>query len=152
MRDFQMNLLARDLMGIQAFLDEFDPPANGEDREVELNSTNEAVVIRNFPLPDAYDPEFIDVLVLVPDYPARPPIGIYLLENEQNADVIGQLRRIFNVMQTAFYGAPTVPGFAWICVHYQGDAWRFNPDHLASGDNLRKFFINFFNRLQMETV
>ena len=89
MRFRQIDLfLASDLAGIQAFLDEFSPPTNGEDREVELNSTGELVIVRNMPLPDGFVPDYIDLLLMVPDYPSRPPIGIYLLERN-NGELIG---------------------------------------------------------------
>jgi hypothetical protein len=107
------------------------------------------VVVANFPLPDGFAPDYIDLLLMVPDYPARPPIGIYLLERDNRA-LIEQLRRIFNVMQSAAYSAPSVEGYVWICVHYQGNAWRHEPRHVAAGDNLRKFLIHFYNRLLTE--
>src|ERR1039458_9019334 len=97
MRFRQPDLLQWDLAGVQAFLDEFALPSNGEPREVELNSTGELVIVRNMPLPDAFRPDHIDLLLMVPDYPSRPPIGIYLLERN-NDELIAQLRLIFNVM------------------------------------------------------
>lgn len=149
MRLRQIDLLDRDVAGVQAFIDEFDPPSNGEARVAEINSTGELVIITNFPLPDGFRPDYIDLLLMVPDYPARPPIGIYLLERDNRA-LIDQLRRIFNVMHTAAYDAPSVEGYVWICVHYQGNAWHYNRSHVAAGDNLRKFLIHFYNRLLSE--
>jgi hypothetical protein len=150
MRSRQEALLEQDLAGIQAFLSEFDPPSNGEEREVELNSTGEVVICRNFPLPDdGFDPDFIDLLVLVTDYPSRPPIGIYLLE-QNNRRLIGQIQGKFHVLNTAAHDAPPIPGYKWICVHYEGNTWKFNPNHLAAGDNLRKYLIHFFNRLHSD--
>jgi hypothetical protein len=149
MRTRQNDLLAWDAAGIQDYLDEFDDPSNGEARQVEINSTGELLVIRNMPLPDGFRPDHIDLLLMVDQYPGRPPNGIYLLERD-NGSLIGQLRRVFNVMQTAVHSAPSVPGFVWICVHYAGDTWRYNSDRLAAGDNLRKFIIHFYNRCQSE--
>ncbi len=144
MRTRHEDLLSWDLASIRAYLDGFDRPANGEAREVETNATGELVIIRNMPLPDGLHPDYIDLLMMAPDYPIRPPIGIYLLERDNGA-LIQQLRRIFNVMNTAFHDAQTVEGYVWICVHYQNNAWRYNPNHPATGDNLTKFIIHFFN-------
>lgn len=111
MRPRQLQLLERDLAGIRSFLADFDRPANGEARSVEINRTGELVIIRNMPLPDGFDPDYVDVLIMVPDYPSRPPIGIYLLERN-NREVIDQLRQIFNVLQNAVHDAPSVSGYA----------------------------------------
>jgi hypothetical protein len=150
MRERQLELLRRDVAGIQAFLDEFEPPANGEPRTALYNDTGELVAIYNFPLPDGLDPDFVDLCLIVNDYPSRPPIGIYVLERSNRA-LIRQLRRIFNVMNHAAYSAPTIEGFAWICLHYDGDRWRYHPDNIARGDNLRKFVAGFYGRLVSET-
>lgn len=139
----RIDLLERDMEGVAAFLNEFAPPSNGELRTVEANPTGDLVWIRNFPLPDRYDPDHVDVVVLMHRYPDAPPIGLYLLENN-NAETIKQLRQKFNVFQTGLHSAPTVAGYRWICFVYAGNAWRYNRRHVGSGDNLRKFLINFF--------
>jgi hypothetical protein len=143
------NLLDADVAGIQDFLDQFEPPRNGEAREALLNTTGEAAIVRNMPLPNGFAPDYVDVLLIVDKYPVRPPIGIYLLEN-QNSALLNQLRRVFNVFENAHYGAETIPGYQWICLHYQGDSWNYNSINVARGDNLRKFLIGFFNRCQSE--
>lgn len=147
----RLDLLEADVTGIQAFLDEFDPPANGETRFAEINDSGELVIVTNFPLPDdgGFRPDYIDLLLLVDRYPARPPIGIYVLERN-NQPLIAQLRRLFSVMGQAVHDAETVAGYQWICVHYEGNNWRYHPRDLAHGDNLRKFLIHFYNRLQSE--
>jgi hypothetical protein len=149
MRELQTTLMERDVEGIQAFLDEFPDPANGEWREAAINQTGELVLVRNFPLPDGFAPDYVDLLLMVPDYPRTPPIGIYLMEKNNRA-LIGQLKRIFNVMNWAAHDAPTVEGYAWICVIYQGLAWKYNARDPARGDNLRKHLIHFYNRCQSE--
>jgi len=149
MRERQIDLLERDLDGIEAFLDEFDPPANGETRTVETNAAGELVIVRNFPLPDGCNPDYIDLLLMTHQYPSAPPVGIYILENN-NAEVIADLGRTFNVMHAAAYSAPTVEGYRWVCFIHQGNRWRFNHHDIVSGDNLRKFLIGFYHQCGTE--
>lgn len=145
----QIELLKKDAMGIQAFLGEFDVPRNGEPRYAIVNDTAEFVAIRNFPLPDGFSPDYVDILINVLDYPATPPVGLYILERS-NAGLISQIRNIFNVMNHAAYSAPSIPGYSWICWHFEGHRWRYNTANVTAGDNLRKFLIGFFNRLDLD--
>ncbi len=145
MREWQMGLLEQDLVGISTFLDHFEPSANGEERVVQSNPTGDLVYVQNFPLPDGFDPDFVDVLMLTHRYPDAPPIGLYLLE-QNNSDVIGQLSNKFNLLRRGFHDAPTVPGYRWICFVYADNHWSFDRRHVASGDNLRKFLINFYHQ------
>lgn len=143
----QNDLLKRDVEGIRAFLDEFDPPANGEPREVSIGPSGQTVSVRNFPLPDGLNPDYVDIALLLPDYPARPPIGAYLLKRNNEA-LLRQLKRVFNVFDRGFHDAPTIPNYQWICVVYDQNRWRYNAANVAAGDNLRKFLIRFFNFCQ----
>jgi hypothetical protein len=149
MRDRQLLCLEQDLEGVASFLDEFGEPQNGEARSVEANPTGDLVCIRNFPLPEGYDPDFVDVLMLTHRYPDAPPVGLYLLE-QSNAETIAQLGRKFNVLNYAAHSAPTVAGYRWICFTYQDNCWRFNHRRIAYGDSLRKFLINFFQQCSVE--
>lgn len=146
----QLQLLMEDVEGIQEFLDEFEPTANGELRYVALNETGELLTVRNFPLPDHLRPDHVDLLLLTGGYPAEAPLGIYLLERN-NRSLIDQLRHSFNVMERAAYTAPTVPAFDWICWHFEGNRWEYCRDNLAAGDNIRKFLVGFYNQLCIDT-
>ena len=139
----RMRLLEQDVEGIAVFLHECGLADNGEERSVEIDANGDLVVIRNFPLADGYDPDFVDLLLLTHRYPDAPPEGLYLLERN-NAEVIAQLSRKFNVMQSAAYSAPTVPGYRWICFHHSGHGWKFNRRNVRAGDNLRKFLVGFY--------
>jgi hypothetical protein len=140
-------LLRNDVAGVQAFLDEFPAPFNGEIREAAIGPSGKTVSITNMPLPDGFEPDFVDLAILLPDYPATPPIGLYLLR-KSNAPLISQLKRIFNVFDHGFHDAPTIVNYDWACLVYEGNRWRYNASHVASGDNLRKFLIRFFNHCQ----
>lgn len=103
--------------------------------------------MRNFPLPDGYRPDYIDVLLITDDYPARPPIGLYVL-NKRNEALIRQIRDRFNAFHNeAFHDAPAIPGYTWICYHYSGNSWRYRTDNPTRGDNVRKFIASFFAEL-----
>jgi hypothetical protein len=136
-------LLERDVEGIRSFLAEFEPPSNGEAREVIVGASGQTLSIRNFPLPDGLNPDYVDIALLLPDYPARPPVGVYLLKRNNEA-VVRQLKAVFNVFDKGFHDAPTIPGFQWVCLVYDDNRWRYNAANVATGDNLRKFMIRFF--------
>ena len=140
-------LLSRDVAGIQAFLDEFPAPANGEAREVAIGASGKTVSVTNMPLPDGFAPDYVDLAILLPDYPATPPIGLYMLR-KANAPLIAQLKRIFNVFDHGFHDAPTIDSYDWACLVYEDNRWQYHAHHIASGDNLRKFLIRFFNLCQ----
>lgn len=141
----RLELLRQDIVGIRAFLDEFGDCARGEPRSVGLSRTGELLLLRNFPLPNSFRPDYIDALLVVADYPGTPPIGLYVL-NRNNAALLWRLERVFSMYRDrAFYRAPPIPGYTWICYHYAGDVWHFNAARLAAGDNLRKFLMSFFS-------
>ena len=145
MREWQMELLGQDLAGVSDFLEGFEPAANGEERVVESNATGDLVYVQNFPLPDGFAPDFVDVLMLTHRYPDAPPIGLYLLE-QNNREVIDQLSNKFNLLRRAVHDAATVEGYRWICFVYSDNGWKFDRRHVAHGDNLRKFLINFHHQ------
>ncbi|WP_295457052.1 hypothetical protein [uncultured Thiodictyon sp.] len=133
-----------EVANIQAFLDHFDRPLNGESRTVQLGQTAEFLTVRNFPLPDGYRPDYIDLLVVTDNFPATPPIGLYVLHRNNQA-LIGQLQRRFNAFaDQAFHEAPPIRDYTWICYHYGGNAWRYRADQPARGDNIRKFLASWF--------
>jgi hypothetical protein len=136
-----------EVTNVQAFLDRFEPPATGERRIAVLGDTGEYVVIKRFPLPDRFRPDCIDLLLLVPDYPAVPPIGLYCL-NRSNGRVIEQIETVFNAFRDrAFHDAPSIAGYTWICHHYANNRWRHVPHAPNRGDNIAKFLSDFFFKL-----
>ena len=129
---------------LQRYLDGFESPENGERRLAQLGRTAEYLTVRNFPLPDCYRPDYVDLLVLTDLFPGVPPIGIYVL-NKQNTALIRQLSDRFNAFaDKAFHDAPAIPGYTWICYHYAGNAWSYRAADPARGDNIRKFLARFF--------
>jgi hypothetical protein len=138
-------LLRQELVLIQAFLDEFEPPENDVLRRVTLEGGETGVVVRNYPLPDGYAPDQVDLLIDVSNYPSKPPIGLYILINN-NEKIIQRIKRIFGdhvFGNHAYYGARDIEGFAWICLHYKDHKWSFNARQVNRGDNLQKFLEMF---------
>lgn len=141
------SLLQAEAARVQNVLDGFDPPANGERRIARIGENGEHMIVRNFPLPDGFRPDYIDLLVLLDDFPARPPIGIYVL-HRQNAALIEQLSGRFNAFRDkAYHDAPSIRNFTWICYSYADNAWRYREDNPARGDNTAKFLAGFFAEL-----
>lgn len=147
----RLALLRKDMAGVQAFMDEFGPTPSGEPRSAALNRTAEYLALRNFPLPDGFRPDCIDALLVVSDYPGCPPVGLYVL-NRNNASLMKRLEAVFQVYRDrAFYSAPSLPGYTWICYHYQDDRWHYNAASPQSGDNLRKFLMSFFHLCERDS-
>jgi hypothetical protein len=140
----KLALLKWDMRAIQAFLSEFDPPDSGGSRRVRLSPSGEIILIANFPLPDGYSPDRINLLVGVSKYPQWPPIGLYIM-NQGNDALIAQLRKRFSAFRDgAYHQADPVPGYTWLCYSYASNKWRYNTPYPSRGDNVRKFLATFF--------
>lgn len=141
-------LLQWEVQNINGYLENnFYPPNNGEVRLASLGSTGEYITVQNFPLPDGFRPDYIDVLLIVDGFPARPPTGLYIL-NRSNDALVRQLKEHFNAYQdNAYHGAQAINGYTWVCYHYQNNAWKYRADMPAHGDNVQKFLNNFLAEL-----
>jgi hypothetical protein len=140
----KLALLKWEVRAIEAYLNEFDPPTNGGRRRARLSRSGEIILIANFPLPDGYKPDQIDLLVGVSQYPGWPPIGLYVM-NQGNDALIAQLRNRFSALQDgAGHSADPIPGYTWLCCSYANNQWRFCIPYPARGDNVRKFLATFY--------
>lgn len=140
----KLGLLQWEVANLQRWLDGFEAPVNGKRRLAQAHRSGEYISVLNHPLPDRYRPDFADILVLTDGFPGLPPIGLYLL-NQHNAGLIRQLQGRFNAFRDgAFHDAPAIPGYTWICYHYEGNSWRYRADAPAFGDNIGKFLAGFF--------
>ena len=132
---------------IQRWLDTFDRPDNGEQRSALLDPTGEFIAIRNLPLPDGLSPDYVDALIATDGFPGLPPIGIYIL-NKNNESLTGQLQERFNLFRdSSRHEAQALPGYTWICYHYADNRWSYRADDPARGDNIRKFLMGFYAEL-----
>lgn len=140
-------LLRWEIDNLQNWLDGFYPGASGRTRRAWLGRTGEYVVVEALPLPDAYAPDEIDVLLLVDNFPSLPPIGLYAL-NKGNDALIAQMRRRMNAFENqGYHSAASIPGYTWICYAYASNRWRYNAAAPNRGDNLRKFLASFYAEL-----
>jgi hypothetical protein len=146
----ELSLLREDCMALQKSLDtRFDRPTNGEKRVVGLDPSGEYVAVQNFPLPDQYQPDYLDILLVTTHYPNFPPVGIHLLKRN-NENTVTQLHRYFQhtYEDTPISKAEEIPGYIWVCYHYDNHRWRYNANNIAQGDNMTKFLDNFFTALE----
>jgi hypothetical protein len=129
----------------QKWLSCFDGSANAI---VGIGPSNETFLVKDFPLPDKYQPDRLSLVLEVRSYPQDPPKGIYLLTTETNRSLIDSLKRKFNVFQnTAFHGAESIQGYEWICVGYL-NGWKFNAQAPHKGDNICKMLKHFWRLLE----
>lgn len=143
----KIDKLRQEVRLIQDYLDAFESPANGERRTASISQSGECIVVRNFPLPDRYRPDYIDLLLITDDYPARPPIGLYVL-NKRNEALIRQIESRFNAFRDhAHHNADPIKGYTWICYTYAGNSWHYCEANLARGDNVRKYLASCFAEL-----
>lgn len=130
---------------VQRFLDEFEPPSNGETREAIVTESGKLLVIRNLPYPDGWDPDYGDALL---DISSLPPKGIYVLNDGLNGQE-AKLRQKFNLFKdAAYHEAEAIPGYTWICHIYPNNQWKVDPLNPARGDNLRKYLALFLAKLE----
>lgn len=136
-------LLRLEAAHVQRFLDErFDPPANGERRFVQLAASARVLTVRNFPLPDGFEPDFADVLLFIEGYPAVPPAGVYVKSGHDpglRQQLLARLPRLAENVWSA------LPGFT--CFDLGISIWRYCPQALERGDNLCKVLAAFFAAL-----
>lgn len=136
-----------EVANIQTYLNRFEFSQNRENRVAQLGRTGQFIFVRNFPLPDGYRPDYIDIMLITDEFPSRPPIGLYIL-NRNNKGLIGQLQEKFNAFQDRAYAeAQAIHGYTWICYHYAANRWRYCAVAPRQGDNVLKFLSSFFAKL-----
>jgi len=121
---------------------------SGPPARVGLMPSGQTVYVRGMHLPDRFVPDYLDIALVVDNFPTDPPIGFYALETPQNRALINQLRQKFNVFNGgAAHGAPPIQGFQWLCAGFLS-GWKFNVQHPDRGDNLLKHLLNFYRLLE----
>jgi hypothetical protein len=113
-----------------------------------IGSSGETLVVENFPLPDQYQPDRMNMAMIVNLFPTDPPKGLYILTEKGNQKLVSTLQEKFNVFQDhAFHGAPNIEGYEWICVGYL-EGWRYNTRKPERGDNIKKMLEEFWRILE----
>jgi hypothetical protein len=143
-----LSLLDWECANITAYLGAFGAD-HGLGRRAVLDDSGEFIRVLGMPLPPGYDPSSCDLVLIVNDFPARPPIGLYLLNSDRSqVQRIVQLFGRGHVMRNqGQYGAPSIPGYTWVCFHYDLNRWHYCASAPASGDNLQKFLASFYAQL-----
>ena len=141
-------LLQAEVRGIEHFLAGFQTrlaPMVG------LGPSGETVWVKRLPLPDHMQPDHLDIVMVVRDFPVDPPRGIFLLSSATHDDLIASLKQRFNVFQDrTYHGAPgPVPGYEWLCFGYL-NGWRYNVNQPHRGDNIAKMLAEFWRALEEE--
>jgi hypothetical protein len=140
-------LLRNELTLVQRWLNGFEPMSNGRARQAWLGVGGAYMIIEGMPLPEGYQPDHIDLMIDLSQFPTIPPIGLYVL-NQQNGALIEQLKKHFRAFtNAAFHDAESVEGYTWICYHYANNQWKHNAAQPNKGDNIAKFFNNFYTEL-----
>jgi hypothetical protein len=143
------HLLDQEFDLIASFLSEF----SGRTRTLELNDSY--LLIRSFPLPDDYNPDHIDLLLVISRYPDAPP-GAYIPAKSPNCNQITEhlgghvmTDYIPSGYRKEFEEAKKLVGSAWnwVCYHYVDYSWELKPNNLLSGDYLYKYCENLFAAL-----
>jgi len=139
------DLLVWERENLQRWLDGFDC---GVRPRVSVAPSGETMTVQNFPLPDGFAPDRIDVALVIKAFPADPPKGLYILRRPDNGLIVARLQNKFNVFRDkGFHGAPSIAGFEWLCIGYL-DGWRYHASQPHKGDNIQKMFVEFWRLLE----
>jgi hypothetical protein len=128
------------------FLGEFP----GRERSLELDDNR--LLIRAYPLPDDYSPDYIDLLFVIGGYPELPPAGVHIPAKSPNRQQIvdrldGHVQANSTIVLNhtperyrKYVEELAKQGWEWFCFHYQRK-WQppVSPTNLLSGDCLYKF-------------
>jgi hypothetical protein len=128
---------------VNRWLQGFEPCRLGA-RDAFVSSTGELLAVKNFPLPDHFDPDHINLIIKIPHYPTVPPLGIYLAETSQTPRIISRIKSRVNVFRGAAYHdaeAPR-PGYQWVCLI--ASDWRIDWSDIRKGANLQKYLSHFY--------
>jgi hypothetical protein len=132
---------------VTRFLYKFD------DRERSVEIDDNSLIIRAFPLPADYSPNYIDLLFVIRGYPEVPPAGVHIPLNCPNRQRIRD-RLEGHVQADSTYVLSHTPesyrkyveelakqGWEWICFHFKDWSWQIspNPNTLLAGDCLYKY-------------
>src|SRR5690242_19697040 len=104
------DLLHWECANINAWLSTFGP-GGAAMRHAALDSSGEFIRVLGLPLPASYRPANCDLVVIVNDFPSRPPIGLYLLNSDRAQ--VSKIEALFGghlFRNMAAYDAPSIPG------------------------------------------
>ena len=145
--------LQKELPNITAFLNEFEYSKSSIKPKIVVGGNWEYLRIDNFPLPDKYSPDYEDIGIVTLDYPDFGPAGIHLYNSSPNLSRIrtdiGHVIPDPSTLPDQNYQTyvDAMPGWTWICFHYSGWRWNFNPNNMMLGDTIHKYIISLYSLL-----
>ena len=148
--------LSMEIENITSFLNEFSYSKKTIKPSISFGKEWEYIRIDNFPLSDAYSPDYEDIGIVILDYPDLAPVGIHIYNNSPNLQHIkymikGGLFDDYSALPLAYQDHVfEMPGWTWICFRYQNFNWNFNPNNIMLGDNLYKYIVALYAALSSE--
>lgn len=136
-------ILNWEAQNIQRWLNEYTATSSGRARRAHVGTSGEYIVVEALPLPDGYRPDELDVVLLLDNYPAMPPIGVYMLTRGNEALVKQIASHFYAYRDRAFHDAVALPGYTWACYHYADNRMHYNAAAPQRGDNVQKFLAAF---------
>jgi len=118
--------------------------------EIVIEDNYNWVAIKKFPLPNDYNRDYEDIIIVTASYPDFGPVGIHISDSSPNKTKIMSKMgggHVYNRETYTNYEKPydLGPGYTWVCFHYDGwDKWNFNKYDFMQGDNLTKYIKNVF--------
>lgn len=143
-------LLALEVYLIESDINQFTNPQNLQ-RVAWAGDSGNYIRVQNFPLPNGFKPDSIDLIVVTSDYPSFPPVGLHIAKTDSNDRIIKQIEK---AMQGHIYDgaaidpAEEISGYHWVCYHFRNHQWQFAINNPTQGDNISKFLKNFFALLE----
>ena len=106
---------------------------------VEFGENGDWVVLKEFPLPDGWNTESTEILVLIPPgYPATPPDNFF---------VPNGLRTSIGGMPQNFSENQSILGESWAQFSFHSQEWNPSND-ITKGDSLLTFMLAVERRLK----
>jgi hypothetical protein len=130
---------------VTRFLYKFD------DRERSVEMDDNSLIIRSFPLPKDYSPNYIDLLLVIRGYPEIPPAGVHIPGNCPNRQQIrdrleGHVQANSTIVinhtpesYRKYVEDLAKQGWDWVCFHFKDWSWQISPNNLLAGDCLYKY-------------
>ena len=140
--------LAMEIPHINNFLLDFRFSNPAIKPEIVIDDNYKWIGIKNFPLPDEYSPDYMDIAIVIVDYPVHGPTGFYINSTSENISKV--MLSMQHTSAPPFLSSPQIelPGWSWVGFqHYERQQWYFNHSDLMQGDNLANYVKAVYENL-----
>lgn len=101
--------------------------------------------IDGFPINLSFPKNFEKIVIWLKNYPSFPPAGFYIPKNSPNKDAIStRVKHIYENNPYSNDKFESIPGFYWICLHFNDWVWDFDYSCITEGDNLYKYILAIY--------